>query len=90
MRLVSLNGLPEPIPAEQIDAIRTMVEHRLPYDPYPYLKEGMVVRVKRGPLAGAEGVLVEKKKNYRFVISIDLIQKSVAVDIDSADVEAIR
>lgn len=90
VRLVGINGFPEAVPDEQIDAIRKMVEHDLPYDPHPYLKEGMMVRVKSGPLAGAEGVLIEKKKHYRFVINVDLIQQSVAVDIDSADVEALN
>jgi hypothetical protein len=47
------------------------------------------VRIKHGPLAGVDGILVSKKKQYRLVISIDLIQKSVAVDIDSANVEAL-
>jgi len=87
VRLVGINGGPEPVPEEQIDAIRKMVKCELPYDPHPYLKEGMHVRVTRGPLQGAEGILIEKKKNYRLVVSIDLIQKAVAVDIDSADVE---
>lgn len=89
VRLVGLSGAPEPVPEEQIEAIRAMIENRLPYDPHPYIKEGMMVRVKRGPLAGTEGVLVEKKKHFRFVINVDLIQKSVAVDIDSADVEPV-
>ena len=43
----------------------------------------------RGPLTGTEGVLVEKKRHFRFIISVDLIQKSVAVDIDSADIEPV-
>jgi transcription antitermination factor NusG len=90
VRLVGLNGQAEPVPEDQIETIRKMVEHDMTYDPHPYLKEGMFVRVVRGPLQGAEGILVEKKKNYRFVISIDLIQKAVAVDIDSSDVEPVR
>jgi transcription antitermination factor NusG len=90
VRLVSLNGMPAPIPDEQIAAVRALVEHQLSYDPYPYLKEGMRVRVKRGPLTGAEGILVEKRRHYRFIISVDLIQKSVAVDIDAADIEAVH
>lgn len=89
VRLVGLASGPEPVPDDQIEAIRAMIESRMPYDPHPYLREGMRVQVQRGPLAGAEGVLVEKKKHYRLVINVDLIQKSVAVDIDSADVEPI-
>ena len=87
VRIVGLNGQAIPVPEEQIQAVQTMVEKRLHYDPHPFLQEGMRVRVKHGVLKGAEGVLVAKKQHYRLVISVDLIQKSVAVDIDSADVE---
>ena len=89
VRIVGLNGQAIPVPEEQIQAVQTMVEKRLHYDPHPFLQEGMRVRVKHGVLKGAEGVLLAKKQHYRLVISIDLIQKSVAVDIDSADVEAL-
>jgi transcription antitermination factor NusG len=89
VRLIGINGSPVPVPEEQIEAVRTMTEQRLRYDPHPYLREGMRVRIKHGPLAGVDGILVSKKKQYRLVISIDLIQKSVAVDIDSANVEAL-
>jgi transcription antitermination factor NusG len=87
VRIVGLNGYPLPVPNEQIEAVQTMIEQHLHYDPHPFLQEGMRVRVKRGLLRGAEGILVAKKQHYRLVISVDLIQKSVAVDIDSADVE---
>ena len=89
VRMVGLNGIPEPVPEDQIEVIRRLVEQQLPYSPHPYLKEGMRVRIKRGPLSGAEGILLERRRNYRFIISVDLIQKSVAVDIDSVDVEAL-
>ena len=87
VRIVGLNGYPLPVPNEQIEAVQTMIVQHLHYDPHPFLQEGMRVRVKRGILRGAEGILVAKKQHYRLVISVDLIQKSVAVDIDSADVE---
>lgn len=90
VRLVGLNGMPEPVPDDQIEAVRKLVEHRMSYDPHPYLKEGMRVRIKRGPLSGAEGILVEKRKHYRFIISVDIIQKSVAVDVDAVDIEALN
>jgi transcription termination/antitermination protein NusG len=87
VRIVGLNGQAVPVPEEQIQAVQTMVGKQLHYDPHPFLREGMRVRVVRGVLKGAEGVLLAKKQHYRLVISIDLIQKAVAVDIDSADVE---
>ena len=90
VRIVGLNGQPIPVPEEQINAVQTMVEKRMQYDPHPFLQEGMRVRVKHGILAGAEGVLTAKRQHYRLVISIDLIQQSVAVDIDSAAVEPLE
>jgi transcription antitermination factor NusG len=48
------------------------------------------VRVRGGPLAGIEGILVRKKERFRLVVSIDLIMRSIAVEVDAADVEPIR
>jgi transcription antitermination factor NusG len=86
-RLVGINGKPMPIPEEQIVAVRTMMEHRLPCSPHPYLVEGMRVRIKCGLLAGAEGILIAKKQRHRLVISLDIIHQAVAVDVDSAAIE---
>ncbi len=89
-RLVGINGRAVPIPEEQIAAVRTMMEHRLPCSPYPYLVEGMRVRIKGGLLAGAEGILIAKKQRHRLVISLDIIFQAVAVDVDSAEVEPLE
>jgi transcription antitermination factor NusG len=88
-RLVSFNGAAVPIPEEQIEAVRILVTHQLRYDPHPYLVEGMRVRVTHGPLAGVEGILVLKKSAARLIIRIELIQRAVAVDIDSTAVESL-
>ena len=79
---------PVPIPVEQIDSIRKLVESGLEYDPYPYLKEGMPVRVVRGPLKGVEGILIEKRKKHLLVLSVDLIQQSAALQVDISDTDA--
>ena len=79
-----MNGKPVSVPDEHTAAVRTMVEQRLPSDPHPYLSEGMRVRIKRGLLAGAEGILVAKKPKHRLVISVDLMRHGVAVDVDKA------
>jgi transcription termination/antitermination protein NusG len=86
-RIVGINGKPVPIPDEQITAVRTLMEQRLPCSPHPYLVEGMRVRIKCGLLAGAEGILIAKKQRHRLVISVDIIQQAVAIDVDSAEVE---
>jgi len=89
VRIIGYENEPIPIPTDQIVAVRTLVFSELPYDPFPDIAVGSRVRVKRGPLRGLDGVLVEKKSNCRFVISIDLIQQAVACEIDAADVEKI-
>jgi transcription termination/antitermination protein NusG len=89
VRIVGFQNEPEPIPTKQIEAVKTLVFSELPYDPFPELVAGDRVRVRRGPLRGLEGFLVEKKSRYRFVISVDLIQQAVCCEIDAADVEKI-
>src|SRR5712691_8061334 len=89
-RIVGMKGTAVPVPDEQIAAVRTMAEHRLLYDPHPYLVEGMRVRITRGVLIGAEGTLIEKRQRHRLVIRLELIQQAVAVDVESADVEPLE
>jgi transcription termination/antitermination protein NusG len=89
VRIIGLHGVPEPIPDDQIQAVKSLVFSRLPYDPYPYLAQGDKVEITRGPLRGLRGVLVEKKSKYKFVLSVDLIQQSVACEVDASDVEKV-
>jgi transcription antitermination factor NusG len=77
---------PEPIPDQEIDAIKTLMSSTLRYDSHPYLYEGMAVEVIRGPLEGVKGILLRKGKPYRLVISVNLIRQAAAVEIDAADV----
>jgi transcription termination/antitermination protein NusG len=85
--LVSFCGRPSPIPQHEIDAVRRMVEKGTHCEPHPYLKCGDWVRVKTGPLAGLEGVLVRKKNLFRLVISVELLQQSVAIEVEATAVE---
>lgn len=80
---------PEPIPEQEIDALRRLMTSVLPYDPHPYLHEGMRVEVVRGPLQGARGILLRKEKRHRLVIGVRLIQQAAAVEIDVNDVVAV-
>jgi transcription antitermination factor NusG len=77
---------PEPIPDEEIAAIQTLMMSVLPYDPHPYLHEGMQVEVIRGPLQGVRGILLRKEKRHRLIIGVRLIQQAAAVEIDIPDV----
>ena len=85
--LVGTEGRPAPISAAEIDAIRQMVDSKALVEPYPYLRCGDWIRVKSGPLAGIEGILARKKNLFRLVVSVELLQKSVAVEVDVSDVE---
>lgn len=84
--LVGLGGEPEPIPDSEIEALRTLASSRLIYEPFPFLVEGMVVEVVRGPLMGVRGRLLRKDRELRVVLSVTLIRQSVSVVIDAADV----
>src|SRR3984885_8137572 len=75
------------IPGVEIDTIRKAVEGPFRVEPHPFLKCGERVRVIRGSLQGVEGVLVRKKNLYRLVLSVYMMAKSVAVEIDATDVE---
>jgi hypothetical protein len=75
------------IPGVEIEAIRRAAEGPFRVEPHPFLKCGERVRVTRGSLEGVEGVLIRKKNLYRLVLSVDMMAKSVAVEIDATDVE---
>jgi transcription antitermination factor NusG len=87
--LVGGSSGPTPIPKEEIGAIRHAIESRLLVEPYPFLSVGDWVRVKAGPLAGIEGILVRKKDAERLILSVEMLQKSVAVELDGYLVERI-
>ena len=87
VRVVGFAGHAMPVPPAQIEAIQVIIAQRLSCDPHPYLTAGMRVRVKSGVFAGVEGILITKKSQQRLVLSVDLIQRSVVVTLDSAEVE---
>jgi transcription antitermination factor NusG len=78
-----------PIPEEQIVAVRTLVEERLPWFPHPFLKIGQRVRIRGGALDGLEGILVSRNGGRNLVISVDAIQRSLAVSVEGYNVEAV-
>ena len=86
VEIVGSGSHPEPIPDEEIQGLKTLMASVLPYDPHPYLHEGMMVEVVRGPLRGVRGILLRKEKRHRLVIGIRLIQQAAAVEIDITDV----
>ena len=77
-----------PIPEQEIDSIRRLVESNLQYDPCPLIREGMMVEVTHGPLKGVIGRLTRKGAHARLVLAVDLIGQAVSVEVDAADVRA--
>jgi transcription antitermination factor NusG len=88
--LVSWGGRPADIPSEEIEAVRRLVESSLQVEPHPFLKCGDRVRIKSGPLEGIEGILVRKTRGFRLVLSVEMLSKSAAVEVDVSMVERLR
>jgi len=88
-RLVGFNGLAAPIDGDEMRTLQRGLDGGRLAEPWAYFTVGRRVRVTSGPLQGLEGVLARKKTLCRFVLSLHLIQRSVAVEVDAADLEAI-
>jgi transcription antitermination factor NusG len=86
-QLVEFAGQPVAIPEAEMDSLRALVNSSARYEPHPYLHSGDRVYVKYGPLAGIEGILTRFKNQYRVVLSVQLLQQSVAVEVDLAGIE---
>ncbi len=89
VRLLCFQGRPVALPECEVQQIRHALHGNLRMEPHPYLRAGSRVRVTRGPLEGAEGYVVRSKSTFRVVISLHLLLRSVAVELDAADVELV-
>ncbi len=87
--LVCSAGKLAPIPEEEIQTVRSVIENRINVEPHPFLKCGDLVRVKSGALEGVEGFLVRKKGQTRLIISVNLLERSVAAEVDASTVELV-
>ena len=87
VRLVGFNGLPAALPDEEIEILRTGLGQSLRVQPHPFLQIGRRVRIVCGPFAGLEGVLKRRKSALRVVVSLEQIQRSVAVDVEVVDIQ---
>jgi transcriptional antiterminator NusG len=87
--LVGAGGEGSPIPQEQIDAVRSLVGGQVPWSAHPFLSIGQRVRIRSGALNGVEGILVSRNGDRTLVISVDAIQRSLAVRVEGYQVEAV-
>jgi len=88
LSLVGKRGEGTPIPDEQIEAVKVLIEQKLPWTSHPFLKVGQRVRIRSGALDGMEGVLVSCNGDKSLVFSVDAIQRSLAVRIEGYELEA--
>lgn len=82
LHIVGLGKVPIPVDDAEIAALQAASVLGIQAEPWPYLKVGERLRLDRGPLAGVEGLLVEIRNSYRLVLSVSLLNRSVAVEID--------
>lgn len=90
LRAVRFNAQLAPIPQHEIQQIQTMLTARVPLSPWPFLKSGDRVRVERGPLRGMEGTLLRDGHGSRLVVNVEILQRSIAAEIDSSIVTPVR
>jgi len=86
VQFVSFNGKPAPMAQNDIVSLRQGLSG-IAIEPHPLLTVGRRVRVHSGAMTGVEGILIRKKDKCRVVITIELIQRSVAMEVDEADIE---
>ena len=87
VRLVGFGGLPTALPDTEIEILRTGLCQSLRAEPHPFLTVGRRVQITAGPFAGVAGVLKRKKNSLRVVVTLELIQRSVAVEVDVAEIQ---
>ena len=85
---VTAQGKPAPLPEHEIEPFLRGATANLKIEPHPYLQAGRRVRLRSGPLAGLEGTLLRRKEGLRLVVSVEMLMRAVAVEVDEADVES--
>jgi transcription antitermination factor NusG len=89
-KILGFNSHLIPIPEIEIEAVRLLITSGVPAVPWPYLREGDRIRVTKGALTGIEGILCQKRSELRIVVSVNLLQRSVSVEINHECIEPIQ
>ena len=87
LSIVGIGKAPATIPESQISSLQQIITSGMQCGPWPFLQVGQSVSVERGVLAGLKGIVIEVKSNLRLVLSLPLLQRAVAVDIDRSCVD---
>jgi transcription termination/antitermination protein NusG len=89
-RIVGFGGVPVPLEDQEVGNIRTALASNQALGPWPYLHAGDRVRIERGPLRGVEGILLHEKTGFRLVLGVEILRRSVAVEVDPEIVTPVR
>jgi transcription antitermination factor NusG len=87
--IVEFGGVPAALREDEIEGIRRLVDSGFPLQPWPFLKAGQRVRVEQGPLRGVEGVIQSQKDAWQMVVSLEILQRSVAVTLDRSVLKSV-
>jgi transcription antitermination factor NusG len=87
--LVGFNGTPTHLPDIEIETLQASLARRARFEPHAYVRVGRRVRIKNGPLEGLEGIITRKKNRLRLILSLDLIHRSVAVEVEHANIQVL-
>ena len=90
VRLVGFNSLPYPLPEADINRMKEALKKGVLAEPYPYLTAGTRVEIRNGPMQGMTGILLRRQNKCRVVISVDLIMRSMALEVEAGDVVPVR
>jgi transcription antitermination factor NusG len=88
--VVGVGREPRAIPDAEIAAVEKVVNSGLHAGPWPYLPDGQRVRIEKGALAGVEGVVIRKKDEWRIVVSIHMLQRSVSAEVERDWIHSIK
>jgi transcriptional antiterminator NusG len=89
LRVVGFGNVPTPVDDKEIESLKMINGENAACEPWPYLEIGQKVRIQSGTLCGLEGILLEVRKECRLILSVSLLQRSVAVEVDRDCVEAV-
>jgi transcription antitermination factor NusG len=89
IRIVGFGGMSAEVAVEEIEALQRLMQSELLREPWKYLPDGTLVLVETGPLTGVRGTIHQEEKNRRFIISITLLQRSVAIQLDENTIVSI-
>ena len=83
VHIVGIGNVPEPVDPEEMASVFELAKSGLPVSPHPFLSAGQKVKLERGPLRGASGTIVEEGNRDKLVVSVSLLQRSIAVTVEA-------